>query len=116
MVQVENIGLTAEYMNGMKTKRAQILNEAIYREFTDDEGGSKKKLCMNIELETHEIMEYIPNKTSVKSLSKLFGSDTLKWKDKLIQFYVSPVMFQGKKTLALYIDDKDLNKVEEIKI
>jgi len=118
MVDVEGMNVTSEYIKTLKIKRAQIRSVEGYKEFTDDDGNSKKKLCIKVELETNEVMDYIPNKTSIKTLSRMFGTKNIEitWKDKLFQWIIATTMYQGKKTDVLYIDDVDLNKVVEIKV
>jgi hypothetical protein len=121
VLQIEGMTIDADKVASMENKRFKVIEKPIYKDYEEDDGrGNKKfnrKLFLKVELSNGEVYEYYPNKTSIKAMVKLYGSDAEQFKDKFFQWIVATGMYQGNIRKFLYVEALVINRFfEEIKI
>ena len=107
MVIVEDIAVSGEFIEKLKDKRCVIVNKPHYEELPDLTDPSKKirKLLLRIEVSDKTILDYWPNKTSIKVLTKLYGFETDNWIGQPFQFMVNTQQAFGKEQKVLFVCD-----------
>ncbi len=66
------------------------------------EGAKKDVFFINILLPSGEKRLWRMNKTSQKSVMALYGRDTTKWVNNLVDLFTQPMVVQGKNVEAIY--------------
>ena len=121
VLQIEGMTIDADKVASMENKRFKVFEKPMYKDYEEDDGrGNKKmnrKLFMKVELSNVEVYDYYPNKTSIKAIVKLYGSDAELFKDKFFQWIVATGMYKGNIRKFLYVEALNIRGfVEEIKI
>jgi len=110
MTQVKDIAVTGEQVANLKDKAFTIINEAVYQLFQDldkpeDAEAKKEKMVVMIELSDGSKVDYFPNRTSIKTLTAKFGTDTAKWIQKKAEFEIEKRDVFGTKKQVLFVKE-----------
>ena len=100
---VEGIAVSGEAIEQRKDKTFTIAKGCYYTTFTDDQGKEKKKLVIPVKLSDGIILDYFPNKTSIKTLVRRFDFDMNKWIGQKAEWEVSRQKIQGVDKFVLYV-------------
>jgi hypothetical protein len=84
--------VTLDVVKLSQTKKAVILSAGALKQMQD----GKEKLNLLVEMEGKQL-NWIPNKTSMRNVAKLYGNETSIWSGKVISFQIGIV--QGKEAI-----------------
>ena len=104
---VEGFSLTGDILRTIEDKKVTIENWT-KRDFPDFKNPNitKKKAVLDVRLSNQASMEWIPNKTSLKSLMKVTGSNMMtKWVGKEIELEVVKTKVSGEDREVIYVKD-----------
>jgi hypothetical protein len=105
MVLIEGLAVEGSAVKGMKNKKFVILT-ARYElvKDLDNEKEKKNKLILSISLnENKAVLDYYPNKTSIKRLIAKHGMETDLWIEKQEEFKVLQMMIGSDEKDVLYV-------------
>ena len=105
MVLIEGLAVEGSTIKTMKNKKFVILNSR-YEDVKDldNEKNTKRKLILSISLnENKAVLDYYPNKTSIKRLISKHGMETDVWTEKQEEFKVLPMMIGSDEKDVLFI-------------
>jgi hypothetical protein len=105
MVMIEGLAVEGSAVKGMKNRKFVVLS-ARYEDVKDldNETKTKRKLILSISLnENKAVLDYFPNKTSIKRLIAKHGMETDLWIEKQEEFKVLQMMIGSDEKDVLYI-------------
>jgi hypothetical protein len=104
---VEGFYLEGAYVAGLKDKSFKIIELPFYMEFPglDNREELKRKLVMKIELADGTKINYIPNKTSQKSIIIKMGYDLNRWVGFAGEFVIKEQKVGKLDKLVIYIKE-----------
>jgi hypothetical protein len=111
MVLAEGIAVSGDHVDTLDDKTFVVIDKPKYEEFPNlsDPEKKERKLVMRIELlEDNSILDYLPNKTSIKSMTKLYGFEMDNWVMKKFEFIVNLQKVAGNDRKVLYVAEKKL--------
>ena len=106
MAFVEGIAVSGEVVENLKDKRFTIVKQPIYenkKDLTTNEDVRILKLTIELAEQKGVILEYYPNKTSIKSLAALNSMDMDHWIGKSFEFRVNIQQAFGKEQKVLFV-------------
>jgi hypothetical protein len=105
MVQIEGIAVSGDKVASLKDKHFTILKAPQYNELPDldNEGKTKRKLVLFIELTDGSQVDYYPNMTSIKTMDASWGSEGDKWIAKQAEFTISNQKVRGIDKQVLFV-------------
>lgn len=108
MVQIEGIAVSGEKVASLKKRSFTILKAPHYETLPDLDDSSKtiRKLVLFIELSDTSQVDYYPNKTSIKTMDAVWGSDADKWIGKMAEFTISEQKVRGVDKQVLFVKIK----------
>src|SRR3990167_890203 len=116
-VPIEGLSVDAEIINSMQNKRDQVIEKPFYNEYETDNGKGLKevvrKLKLKVRLSDEQVVDYYPNKTSIKAMVKLYGTDAELYQGKYFQWIVATGMYQGSIRKFLYVECLQINGFTE---
>ena len=104
---VEGFSLTGDILRTIEDKKVTITNWT-KKEFDDFKNPELKvkKVVLDVTLSNGATMDWIPNKTSLKSLMKVTGSILMtKWVGKEIELEVVKTKVSGEDREVIYVKD-----------
>ena len=114
MAIVEGIAVGGDYVSQLQDKRFAVAGKPHYEEIPqiDDPTVTKRKLVMTI-LMYHDrtMLEYYPNKSSIKTMSSLYGYEMDNWVGKVLEWEVIPSKFMGQTKNVLFVKNKKFDEV-----
>lgn len=102
---IEGLAVEGSAVKGMKNRKFVVLS-ARYEDVKDldNETKTKRKLILSISLnENKAVLDYFPNKTSIKRLIAKHGMETDLWIEKQEEFKVLQMMIGSDEKDVLYI-------------
>lgn len=88
---VRGFSLSGEYVKELLDKSFSIIEMPFYKilpNMDDKDGEDKEKLCMKVKLSDGAIVEYLPNKTSQKSIINKCGFKLERWVGFKSEFFI----------------------------
>lgn len=104
MVKVEGIAIDGEIVAKLKNKVFEVISKPEYVEFEDEGKPRRKPLFRIMSIENKGEHDYYPNKTSVKTLTKMYGDEMDNWLNNRFEFLVTDQMVRGEKKKVLYVE------------
>ena len=105
MVFVEGIAVSGEYVSALKDKTFEVMKAPHYTELPDLDkpGESRRKLVIAVKLSSGEILDYFPNKTSIRTMSDIAGIEMDNWIAKKFEWEVLKQRVRGEEKNILYV-------------
>lgn len=115
MVQVEGIAISGEQVKGLEDKTFHIKQDPVYVELPDLNNPNEtiKKLCITVQLADGAILDYYPNKTSIKMFVAQYGFDMDLWTGHKFVWEVKEEKGFGKDLDVIYVKAEKFNEVLE---
>ena len=110
MVFVEGIAVSGDYIVDIKDKHFHIVSKPKYELVPkiNQPDETEKKLIILIELTDGSMLDYYPNKTSIKTMCKLWGYEMDNWMGKRFLFVTILQKIAGNDRNVLYVADKKI--------
>lgn len=107
---VRGISASGEVIELMQDKTATIMKipEYIQSNSLDDPKKEIEKLKMSVKLSDGSIVDYYPNKTSIRTLSALYGMILENWVGKKFEWRVAEMPVRGETKKVLFVLEKRL--------
>lgn len=111
MAQVEGIAVSGEFIAGLNDKSFYVIGSPEYVDMPDFKDPEKKqrKLLVPIKLANKDELDYYPNKTSVKVMTKRYGFNMDKWIGHKFEWEINKQKAFGKDQQVLFVTDKELD-------
>lgn len=106
MVNAEGIAVSGEMVKNLNDKRFAVGSKPRYEEIPniDDPSKTNRRVVMSIILYSdRSVLDYYPNKTSVRTMVNLWGVDMDNWLGKLFEWEVIEQKFKGLSKPVLYV-------------
>lgn len=104
MVLVEGIAVSGEFVESLEDTRFVVIKAPHYYTYKDSNDVEQKKVVMTIEINKTQL-EYHPNKTSLKVMTRLEGYEMDNWIGKAFAFEVVPMKVSGTDRKVLYVKE-----------
>ena len=104
---LEGFAVEGAVVEQFKDKRFTILGRE-YRETPrlDDPNEIERKLVLSVELaETKQQQDYFPNKTSQKTLGRMFGPNVNDWIGKVAEWEINKQNVAGTMRAVLFVKE-----------
>lgn len=113
MAKVEGLTVNGEIIKDIKDKSFFVFRAPYYKDVPDFNNPTiaKRKLIVPIVLPDGSILDYYPNKTSIKQMIAQYGFDMDKWIGHKFEWEIADQMVKGEMTKVLYIVAKRFNDV-----
>ena len=114
MAQVEGLNVNGDIVADMKDKTFFIVGSPNYVELPDfrNPGQNKRKLLIPVQLSDGSVMDYYPNKASIKMLATQYGlQDMNKWVSHKFKWSVVDQNVAGVMRKILYVAAEKVNDV-----
>lgn len=109
MVQVEDANITGEFVKNLKDRRFVVGAKPYYKEMPDLKDSTKfirKVVIPVVVYEDRSVLDYIPNKTSIKTMVNLYGSEMDKWFGKFFEWEIAEQKLGGEMKAVIYVKNK----------
>jgi len=109
MAKVEGIAVNGEIIDRLEDKNFCIVNKPVYVELPkiNNPEEKEKKLLLNILLSDASIMDYYPNKTSIKAMAELWGYEMDDWENKSHVFEIELQKVGKDKKKVIYVQREE---------
>ena len=108
MVQIEGVKVTADMIKNLNDKRFVVSAKPFYSDIPDLQNKDKfiAKLIVPVSLcQDKTILDYIPNKKSIKAIVNLYGVETDKWVGMAFEWKVVEQDFLGMTKSVAYVKE-----------
>ena len=110
---VEGLNVSGEYVENLKDKTFAVMKAPHYENFPDnehpeDKTKEKRQLVVNVKTSDGALLNYYPNKTSVKTMSCLRGADMDLWIGQMFEWKIREQTFNNVDVKVLYVLNKKL--------
>ena len=101
---LEGINVSGEYIDTLKDKNFTVLI-CQYRDFKDfdNKDKPKRKLVLKVRISNGQELDYFPNKTSQKSMAKMWGIDMDEWIGKSAVWAIKTQLVRGEDKKILFV-------------
>ena len=108
---VEELSVSGEYVENLKDKTFTIQKAPHYENFPDkdnpeDKAKEKRQLVVCVKTSDGAVLNYYPNKTSVKTMACLRGADMDLWVGQMFEWKIREQTFNNIDVKVLYVQRK----------
>ena len=105
MVQAQGISISGEHVKPLKDKKFTVIKKPEYVMLPDLQNPNEKieKLLLTVETVKGEMLDYYPNKTSIKAMVHQGGFEMDKWVGLVFEWYTNDEQAFGKNVTVLYV-------------
>ena len=104
MVLLDGISLSGEQIASMTNKRITIAKVPRYETFDDGKDKTRKKVAIAVMLSDKNVLNWYPNKESLKILSSWYGFEMDNWLGKSFELFTVKQNVQGNVLDVIHID------------
>ena len=105
MVKLEGINLSGEFVVGMKDKQIEIVKKPYYETFKEEGLPDKKKPCISVQLADGNVLNWYPNKATLKVLMAWYGFEMDNWVNAKFHILTAKQNVAGNMKDVIYIDE-----------
>ena len=108
MVVVEGIAVSGEIIEPVEDKTFTVIKAPHYENVPDAQNPDKqiRRLVVEVRLSDGRELEYKPNKTSIKTMTELYGFEMDNWINKKFLWTVADQNVMGKMQKVLFVLEK----------
>jgi len=103
MVIIRDIYLTADEVNKLTDKKFTVAKACAYKAMPQADGKEVEKLVVPVKLSNAKVRDWIPNKTSIRSLTSLYGDNTDGWTGKGASFLITKQNVRGEMKDVVFV-------------
>ena len=114
MAIVEGIAVSGEYVEKLADKRFAVGAKPHYEEIPsiDDPNERVRRLVMTIVMyHDRSVLEYYPNKTSIKTMANLWGYEMDHWVGKIFEWETLAQKVRGMNKMVLFVKNKKIDEI-----
>ena len=112
MVIVKDIYLTAAELKELEDKEFTIAKGARYEDLPVQGEAPRNKLILPVKLSNGKVRDWIPNKTSIGTMFRMWGDSTDDWIGKVAKFILVKQNVRGEMKDVIFVEE--LAKTEKI--
>jgi len=119
MTQAEGISISGELVKNLKDKRFIVGASPCYKEIDDlkNAGQKVRRLIIAVVIyENRAVMDYYPNKKSIKTMVNLYGAEMDNWVGKMFEWKAVEQDFLGMTKWVAYVKDAKIDIPQDAKI
>lgn len=106
MVKLEGINLSGDIVVGLKDRVVEIAKTPYYETFKEEGQADKKKPCLPVKLADGNILNWYPNKASLKLLASWYGFEMDDWVGTGFCLEAIKQNIAGNMKQVIYIDEE----------
>ncbi len=113
MAQVKGLSVTGDLIAAAEDKTFYVCAAPHYEDVPDlrNQGQSKEKLIVPVQLPDGSVMDYFPNKSSIKVMAAAYGFDMNKWTGHKFEWAIADQNIAGQMKKVLFVAPKRFNEL-----
>jgi len=104
MVTIKDIYLTAAELKELKDLEFTIAKGAHYEDMPTADGKVRNKLILPVMLSNQKVRDWIPNKTSIGTMFRMWGDSTDDWIGKVARFTLTKQSVRGEMKDVVFVE------------
>lgn len=104
MVEIRDIYLSAMEISKLENKDFTIAKGGQYKEMPQQGNDPVEKLVLPVKLSNGKIRDWIPNKTSIKTMTGFWESNTDSWIGKQAKFRLTNQNVRGEMKDVIFVE------------
>ena len=104
MVEIRDIYLSASEIKKLPDKDFTVAKAGHYKEMPVQGNDPVEKLVLPIKLSNDKVRDWIPNKTSIKFMTELWGDNTNLWIGKQAKFRLTNQNVRGEMKDVIFVE------------
>ena len=104
MVLIQDIYLSAMELKKLTSKDFTIAKAGHYKEMPQQGSDVITKLILPVKLSNGKVRDWIPNKTSIKTMVSFWGDETDQWLGKTAKFKLTNQNVRGEMKDVIFVE------------
>ena len=104
MVLIQDLYLSAEEVKKLANKDFTIAKAGQYKDMPQQGSDNVKKLILPVKLSNEKVRDWIPNKTSIKTMVGFWGDNSDGWIGKQAKFKLTNQNVMGEMKDVIFVE------------